>query len=208
MSYPLSTATHIANRLVEILSPVCDRIHIAGSIRRCQSQVKDIEIVCQPKMIFQKDHTNLFQQGEWVINPDFQKATNRFTDKIEKGKHTGRYMKIILKGGMPIDLFMPAKEDYFRQLIIRTGSTDYVHHVIAASWRQKGWCGVTGQGLRLMSECTSRISPDNKTVWYCNNKYPTLPPAWQSEEEVFAWLGLLYTPPECREVKTVLNHHQ
>ena len=208
MSYPLSTAAHTANRIVEILRPVTSRIHIAGSIRRCHAMVKDIEIVCQPKMIFKKDPTNLFQQGEWVMDPEFKTAINIFTDKIEKGKIGGRYLKILLKGGKPLDLFMPAADDYHRQLILRTGSADYVHHVIAAAWRQKGWCGVSGQGLRLMAECTSRTGPDNKTIWYCHNKAPTLPPAWQSEQEVFTWLGLPYTPPECREVKTVLNHHQ
>lgn len=206
MSYQLSSALRTANRVVEILTPVCDRIHIAGSIRRQRAEVKDIEIVCQPKKIFKPDLTDLFNQGEWMVSPDFDHALSVFTERIVKGKSTGRMMQIILKGGKPLDLFMPDPDDYFRQLVIRTGSADYVHSVIATAWRQHGWCGAQGKGLRLMSECTSRVGSDQKTVWTCNHPKPTLPPVWQSEEEVFAWLGLPYAPPECRELKTSMDY--
>lgn len=200
-------ALQTAQRIVEILNPACDRVHIAGSIRRKCSEVKDIEIVCQPKKVFVKEEGNLFGEGEWAVSPDFVCAIEQFTEVVEKGKPSGRYMKITLKGGMPLDLFMPQTDDYFRQLIIRTGSADYVHHVIAASWRLMGWCG-TDVGLRRMIDCRGHEGPDGKTKWTCNNPKATLPPVWQSEEEVFAWLNLPFTPPECRVLKTVLNHYQ
>ena len=210
MSYTLSSALHTANRLIEILTPVCvpGRLHIAGSIRRKYAEVKDIEIVCQPQMVLDIPKNDLFPQESYVLSPEFTSAIQSFTDHVIKGKPDGRYMQILLKGGKPLDLFMPQPDDYFRQLIIRTGSANYVHCVIAASWKQKGWCGVPNQGLRLMSECIGRMGTDNKTIWSCIKKNPTLPPAWQSEEEVFHWLGLPFTPPECRELKTTLNHYQ
>ena len=208
MNYSLQSALTIANRVIEILSPCCDRIHIAGSIRRKKSEVKDIEIVCQPKKIFVKDPSDLFGEGKWNISNEFIDAINRISTSIEKGKFDGRYMKVVLKGGIPMDLFMPDPDDFYRQLVIRTGSAEYVHNVIAASWRQKGWCGVNGLGLRLISQSVSKQSGDGKTVWTCTNPKATKPPVWESEEEVFKWLGLPITPPECREIKTHFNHLQ
>lgn len=44
-----STALVIAEKIKAQLAPHCDRIEIAGSIRRKKPEVKDIEIVVIPK---------------------------------------------------------------------------------------------------------------------------------------------------------------
>lgn len=44
----LSNARVIANELVQTLAPFCDRIEIAGSLRRQKPQVHDIDIVALP----------------------------------------------------------------------------------------------------------------------------------------------------------------
>lgn len=48
-SIPLSEAKTIALEIYELLKPHCERIKIAGSIRREKAFVNDIEIVCIPK---------------------------------------------------------------------------------------------------------------------------------------------------------------
>lgn len=48
---PLQHAEQLAHRLVELLTPHCERIDVAGSIRRKKQEVGDIEIVCLPKKI-------------------------------------------------------------------------------------------------------------------------------------------------------------
>lgn len=45
----LKHARPLAERIVELLAPGCERIEIAGSVRRNKAEVKDIEIVCVPK---------------------------------------------------------------------------------------------------------------------------------------------------------------
>lgn len=45
----LESAKKLAEFLVELMSEYCERIMIAGSIRRGKHEVKDIEIVCIPK---------------------------------------------------------------------------------------------------------------------------------------------------------------
>jgi DNA polymerase/3'-5' exonuclease PolX len=45
----LEAAQRIAEKIKGALAPFCDRIEIAGSIRRQRPEVGDIDIVCQPK---------------------------------------------------------------------------------------------------------------------------------------------------------------
>ncbi len=205
--YHLNHACQTAIRFQEMLAPHCDRIHIAGSVRRRQHQVKDIEIVCQPKKEFQA--TDLFGGGQHVISKDFTEALMQITGKVVKGNVNGRYMQIITSSricpGIKLDLFMPDSADYFRQLVIRTGSKEYVHHIIAGGWVHKGWCGVKDVGLRRMEDCTRRIVAGGKTVWNLWNKDGEKPPAWESEEEFYQWIGVSYHPPHEREFKNTLN---
>lgn len=46
---PLAQARAVADLLVSYLAPACERIEIAGSIRREVPEVKDIELVAIPR---------------------------------------------------------------------------------------------------------------------------------------------------------------
>lgn len=46
---PLARARNLAERVVEVLAPACDRIEIAGSIRRGMPMVADMDLVILPK---------------------------------------------------------------------------------------------------------------------------------------------------------------
>ena len=192
--YTLYAAIDTAHAVIDRLAPHCERIDMAGSVRRRCNSVKDIEIVCQPKKQLKIDATKLFDDGYWVVCDEFQIVLDTVTAAVERGNINGRYMKIILKNGMPLDLFMPNYSDYYRQLVIRTGSGDYVKNVSAATWRMLGLCG-TDQGLRKMAECSPKTGTDGSISWKCTTEHPKLPPVWQSEEEFFTWLGLPFTPP-------------
>jgi hypothetical protein len=47
---PLARARIIAGEVLDLLSPVCERIEIAGSVRREKATVGDIEILCAPRV--------------------------------------------------------------------------------------------------------------------------------------------------------------
>lgn len=191
----LLKAKRLADRVFEILQPHCVIINIAGSIRREKAEVKDIEIVCIPKL----QPSGLFGD-ESVIDKGFVEAVESFTGKVAKGAIGGRYMKIILKGtDMALDLFMPVANDYYRQLAIRTGSADFSQKVIATGWVRKGWIGIKDIGLRKQVDCTNLRKPGAKTdVWVCNKPDAELPPVWESEEDFFNWIGVKYLPPKYR----------
>lgn len=198
-------ASTIANMIATELTPYCDIIHIAGSIRRKKEQVKDIEIVCIPKKITMGER-NLFGEEinkRIVIHPEFERIIKSH-GVIEKGKFTGRYMKLGIQRvidsvsySISLDLFMPQQHDYYRQLAIRTGSAEYSKRFIAGKWYAKGWCGCEGE-LRLQSQCYK----DKADVWHLRPTVtdPKLPPVWKSEEEFFQWLGIQWLEPEHRNL--------
>ena len=45
----LQEAQKFANQIVELISPFCHKIIVAGSIRRKKAQVRDVDIVLIPK---------------------------------------------------------------------------------------------------------------------------------------------------------------
>lgn len=193
-----SQAHKIAIATCYKLQPFCkeNRLNIAGSIRRKSPEVKDIEIICLPKMESQKD---LFGNASKTIRSnEFITAVNK-SGTIIKGKPTGKYMQIALPEGINLDLFMPDEDDYFRQYAVRTGSAEYAHKVLANAWRKMGWCG-SDQGLRKVSDCYETSLPDGKIKWTCINKNAEKPPVWQSEEEFFQWLWIPFVKPEKRYV--------
>ncbi len=47
----LADAQTAARELTHFLSPVCERVEYAGSVRRGVAEPKDLELVCVPKII-------------------------------------------------------------------------------------------------------------------------------------------------------------
>lgn len=189
-------AKKVSDRVIEILTPYCDVIHIAGSICRQCTHVKDIEIVCMPKKVFKAK--SLFGDGDWIVCDEFKAAIEFMKLETIKGTFIGRYMQVLLKGNIKLDLFMPVQEDYFRQLTIRTGSAEYSHKVIANRWAELGWCG-TALGLRRNGDCLAKRNHEGKIVsWECINNNGEHPPVWTSEENFFEWLGIRWIEPRYR----------
>lgn len=137
----LEAALIIAESIKAQLAPHCDRIEIAGSIRRRKPEVGDIEIVAIPKPY----ETGLFASG---IAPIVDKWT-----KI-KGELPCKYTQRILPEGIKLDLFFATPENWGLIFAIRTGSADYSHHVLAAGWVRRGY----------RSENGMLLSPSGRTI--------------------------------------------
>lgn len=194
----LIQAHEIAATIGKQLQPYTEKWHIAGSIRREKSEVKDIEILCQPRY-FDSQPDFFGGAATQVISQNYVEVVNSL-GKIIKGKPTGRYMQIELPQRINLDLFMPEPDDYYRQYAVRTGSAEYAHKTIAAGWLKKGWCG-SDKGLRRIADCREEIDPlSNKRKWICINPHGERPPAWQSETEFFDWLGVTVIMPKLRTI--------
>jgi DNA polymerase/3'-5' exonuclease PolX len=175
----LARAKAIALILDIDLRAFCDVVIVGGSIRRECESVGDIEIICQPKANMRN------RLGMYLMEHG----------TIKSGKMDGRYVRVWLsEHGVQLDLFMPQLHDFYRQLIIRTGSAGFVHNIIATQWVRMGWVG-TDDGLRRREECVQKTSGE----WVCRMPSPTLPPVWDSEKAVFEWLELDYVEPKDRK---------
>lgn len=185
-------AKAIADQLVEQLRPHCERIEIAGSVRRLVDEVTDIELVLIPKT----EPSGAF--GLFDAAPESNSVIPAYADAIKKlgrigkGKFNGRQMQVNLIQGISLDIFTPEPYDFIRMFAIRTGSTEYAVRAIASAWKAIGWCG-TPMGLRKIVDCE-----ETSSGWKCVNPNAELPPVWKDEREFFAWLRQPYIPPNQR----------
>ena len=124
-------ALEIAEKVKALLAPHCERIEIAGSIRRKKPEVKDIEIVAIPKPY----DIGLFESGITPVVNQWQKI---------KGELPCKYTQRLLPEGITLDLFFAEHENWGYILAIRTGSADYSHKVLATAWVECGFKGVDG----------------------------------------------------------------
>lgn len=128
----LTEALRTAYEVKSLLEPHCDRIEIAGSIRRRRPEVKDIEIVAIPKPY----ETGLFASGIALVVNQWEKV---------KGELPCKYTQRTLPQGIKLDLFFAHKDNWGLIYAMRTGSADYSHHVLAAGWVRHGYHSMGGQ---------------------------------------------------------------
>jgi DNA polymerase/3'-5' exonuclease PolX len=122
----LEQALKIAEKVKALLLPHCERIEIAGSIRRKKPDVKDIEIVAIPKPF----DVGLFESGIATVVNKWQKV---------KGELPCKYTQRILPDGIKLDLFFAHRDNWGLIYAIRTGSADYSHKVLATEWVKRGY---------------------------------------------------------------------
>lgn len=165
----------IADRIAGELSPFCDRIAVAGSIRRQRPVCNDIDLVA------------LVRDGQAAA---FRYRVLQNTQAIREGDDV---MSVRLKTGLQVDIFFARHEvpdllskrqcTWGTTLLCRTGSKE--HNVyLAQVAKRKGWhwnptFGIFGRHPRTgLDACCLAAA---------------------TEEEIFEVLGLAFVPPEARE---------
>lgn len=168
----LTEARKIAERLQESLAPLCDRIEIAGSIRRGKPDVHDIELVAIPKMLPIYD---LFgqQSGERSLLDD-RRLYEQFGKVVKAGR---RFVQVSLWEGIKLDLFVVLPPAQWGVLFaIRTGPAEFSHWLVTP--RNKG--GILPSGWRV----------EDGRVW---DGQVTLD--FPDEQKLFEWVGLGWVEP-------------
>jgi len=119
-------AKEIADSVLQKLKPHCDRIEIAGSVRRQKAKPNDIEIVAIPKPY----NVDLFESGIATIVNQWEKV---------KGELPCKYTQRILPEGIKLDLFFATPENWGNILLIRTGDWEFSKKFMGILLPRKGY---------------------------------------------------------------------
>ncbi len=126
----LKKALKIAEEVKAQLAPYCDRIEIAGSIRRKKPNVKDIEIVA------------IVNYWGDIFGPGICDVVTKWPRV--KGKLPCKYTQRLLPQGIKLDLFFATPENWGLVYATRTGPAGYSHHVLAKGWVKSGYKSIDG----------------------------------------------------------------
>jgi|SRR5215831_488755 len=134
-------AVEIAKAFVAEIEGCCDRLVVAGSLRRRLAYVGDIEIVCTPTV----DTVDLAVPemfGERVQRLRKDRLNVRLEQMLELGEVSKRVdkngatrwgpaIKLLEFRGAPIDLFAPAEPERFGWiLVLRTGPAAFARQLV------------------------------------------------------------------------------
>jgi len=133
-------AAAVADEVLAELTPFCTRIEVAGSVRRRRETVKDVEVVCVPRVrppaldMFGKplmapvDTLGLYLSecikggAMWRLRPGKDGRTT--FGGLNKLLLRRVDMALHLDGWMPVDVFTATDASYGRDLWVRTGPAD------------------------------------------------------------------------------------
>lgn len=144
---PLADLLPVAEKLADELRPFCERIEIAGSLRRRVAEVGDIELVAIPQMDLVNVGTgemNLFTGQPETKSTQINRlwAHLESNPRIDWKKRGQKYRQFLLHGTQ-IDLFTAKPGNWGWIYLIRTGSAKFSHHV-AGQLNAKGYTSREG----------------------------------------------------------------
>ena len=131
----LNDARALATDVLAMLRPACLQAEIAGSIRREKADIKDIELVVQPRLT---PEPTLFGDGG-RLHSDLDAALARliaagrlaYDTKLKRNGE--RYKRLTLPGrDMAIDLFIADALNWGNILAIRTGDADFSRALVTS----------------------------------------------------------------------------
>lgn len=131
---PYADARALAMHLVSLLKPGCERIIIAGSIRRQKPEIGDIELVAMPMLEPVCDLFGMPVEGMERSGLDERLASLRpvYT------KNGAKYKQFAFEG-VSVDLFIASAETWGCVSTIRTGSADFTRWLVT-NRRHGGGC--------------------------------------------------------------------
>ncbi len=190
----LAEATALAKEVRDMLAPHCQRIEVAGSIRRCNPDVGDIELIVIPKTEAQAQ-TDMFGEPVGDLVDVLHGAVLGLIDagvfgpRLNKlGRRSiGPDLKWLIYKNFALDIYAATIETWAVTMAIRTGPAEFSHRLVTTK-RQGGLCPdyLHFQGWRV---CANRALDD---PWH------NAPHETPEEIDVFHALGYEWLEPTLR----------
>lgn len=172
----------VADELESLMEQNCERLEIAGSIRRQKPLVSDIEILYIPKMGVRKK--GLFESEEYAQTEDFLQTLLDCGILKKRPNVNGSFawgeknkLAIHQPSGIPVDFFATTEENWWVSLVIRTGSKEMNLALTTGAQKRGGRLLAYGSGFQ---DLDGVVHPAH------------------SEREVFDMCGVEYKEPEGR----------
>jgi len=138
----LEVAQKIAAEVIKRVSPYCQRIEVAGSIRRQKEIVHDIDMVLIPS-------------DPWNLEGEVLALARPFQPKM-----SGEKLKRFDYNGAQVDLYYASPETWSTLLLIRTGSKENNIRLCSRA-KARGW-HLAASGDGLFDETGERIAGDTE----------------------------------------------
>lgn len=177
--YPAHTAMQVALAIVEAIGDVCERVAIAGSLRRGRARVHDIDlVVISKKVIVPKKKPTLLDRTEEVpaIHVRLQELSDQ--NKICALRLAEKICTFsAVRSQIKVDLYLADPQTWPTLLLIRTGSKN--HNIrLCQHAKRIGWkLHAGGEGLERPDGSFAQV---------------------ETEEDIFHHLALPYKRPEER----------
>jgi len=142
----LETAQSIAAEVVKRLSPYCQKIEVAGSIRRQKPFPHDVDIVLIPS-------------DAWNLEGEVLAMARPFQPKL-----SGEKLKRFDYNGAQIDLYFASPQTWATLLLIRTGSKENNIRLCSRA-KARGW-HLAASGDGLFDDTGRRVAGDSEESIY------------------------------------------
>lgn len=160
--YLATLALPVALRLRLRLTPLCERIAIAGSLRREKPTVGDIELLYAPRL--ESRPVDMFTTQLYDIADD--EIQIMLTDKtlVQRPNSRGhltwgpknKYARHVASG-IPVDLFATTVENWWVALVIRTGSLEMNLKLTSGALKLGRTLNAYGSGVTVLA--TGEVIP-------------------------------------------------
>ncbi len=165
----LLKAKCIAEQIKAVLESSCERVTIAGSIRRQKPEVGDIELLCIPKYIDGVDTLNAKIQT-MIYFDMLGYRLNKLGSKVYGPKNK---LLVHTPSGIGVDIFSTTAECWPVALVVRTGGKVTNQRIATAALRKNYRFHAYGSGFS---------TPRGEIICH-------------SERQVFETVGLVYHEP-------------
>ncbi len=195
----LDAATAIVREIAGRLHPACERIKVAGSIRRERPEVKDAELVAISR------GRDLHALTEKLVQYGvIEKALYGATGQTRWGNE---YRGLMYKG-LKVELFMADADNWGNQYWLRTGPGDANTYVMKwLAWKnapvrfQDGYVWWSAAGWQ-------KVRRGKSEVWAANDRQKL---RLAEETDVFSALGIPFVPAALRsetQYRVLLNSRE